>query len=274
MYSIVINKLIRILYGLRLFKFNKNPLLDKPYPESLYEELYFKTISTPSKTDLVNFEKEYGYQIDTKWINDLALHTQIVVKHSNLNFDHGRVVYSVLRKYLNKNDKDKFINIIETGTARGFSSLCLAKALHDHGREGKILTYDLLPHLSKIYWNCIDDNEGKKTRSELLHKWKYYTEKYILFINGESSIELERLQLERIHFAFLDGEHTYDKLLFELRIVEAKQISGDIIIIDDYNNAKFDQVVKATKLFIKKFNYSIRLINTIDNRYEAILVKI
>ena len=73
-----------------------------------------------------------GYSIDKEWLNKLALQTQIVIKKSPLNYAHGRVLYSLLRNYLRTNSKKlKGLNIVETGTARGFSSLYMAKALFD-----------------------------------------------------------------------------------------------------------------------------------------------
>ena len=110
--------------------------------------------NTYSFEKVSEFEKKMGYSIDKKWINKLALYTQVVIKKSPLNYAHGRILYSALRNYLNKNLKQiKSINIIETGTARGFSALCMAKALNDMQQEGKISTIDILPHDKKIFWN-------------------------------------------------------------------------------------------------------------------------
>ena len=81
-------------------------------------------------------------------------------------------MYSHLREYLNGNQTDKNIVIFETGTARGFSSICMSKGLEDDNRNGLIISTDILPHNKAFYWNCIDDNEKKKTRKELLQPWK------------------------------------------------------------------------------------------------------
>ena len=108
------------------------------------------------------------------------------------------------------------IVILETGTARGFSSLCMAKALNDSKISGSILTFDVLPHTKKIYWNCITDHlEGPITRQELLEPWKQLVNNYIIFHQGYSNIELKKIGLQRINFAFLDGSHTYKDVLFE-----------------------------------------------------------
>ena len=95
-----------------------------------------------------------------------------MVKESPLCYAHGRVLYSALSRYLDTLELTESVNIVETGTARGFSSLCMARALQDKARDGKIITLDILPHRFDMYWNCIDDLGGKKTRQELLTPWK------------------------------------------------------------------------------------------------------
>ena len=73
--------------------------------------------------------------------------------YESLNFFHGRLLYSVLSKYLKDLTEIGSISIFETGTARGFSSICMAKALIDMNSPGFITTIDSIPHENKIYWN-------------------------------------------------------------------------------------------------------------------------
>ena len=58
------------------------------------------------------------------------------------------------------------INILETGTARGFSSIIMSRVLiNKKVSKGSIYTLDILPHNVKMYWNCISDPiNGKVTR--------------------------------------------------------------------------------------------------------------
>ena len=65
--------------------------------------------------------KLLGYKIEYDWFHELALHTQIVIKKSELCYQHGRVLYSTLSAYINQNDCN-YINIVDIGTARGFSA--------------------------------------------------------------------------------------------------------------------------------------------------------
>ena len=119
-------------------------------------------------------EKKLGFSIDKVFFENLALHTQVCKKKSKLNYQHGRILYSYLRNFIKVNYKKqniKTINTFETGTARGFSAICMSKAIQDSEVNGNIITIDILPHNKKMYWNCIDDIEGKKTRQELLMPW-------------------------------------------------------------------------------------------------------
>lgn len=141
-------------------------------------------------SEVDDFEKETGFRIDQDWYHELALHTQVVVKKSEINYVHGRLLYSLLSQFLEQ-AKYQLINILETGTARGFSSLCMAKALFDANRNGKIITFDVLPHNRKMYWNCIDDHNGLRSREELLGDYNMLIENYILYIQANTRTDLE-----------------------------------------------------------------------------------
>jgi hypothetical protein len=121
----------------------------------------------------------------------------------------------------------------------------MAKALQDAGRDGKIITIDVLPVRTPIYWNCIHDAEGKHTRFELLEKWQGLVENYVIFLRGYTDIVLQQVGLARIHFAFLDAAHDHHSLSTEIDFVTLHQKPGDIIVCDDYTPAQFPGVVRA-----------------------------
>ena len=135
-----------------------------------YLNIYEKTINF-DYPQIEKYQNKSGFSISKPWIDELALHTQVVKKASKINYQHGKVLYSTLRKYLSENFLEE-INIFESGTARGFSSICMSKALIDSNQKGTIYTTDIIPHLKKMYWNIIDDHtRGKLTRLQLLEKW-------------------------------------------------------------------------------------------------------
>lgn len=206
--------------------------------------------------EIDSLESRLGFSLDKAWMDDLALHTQIVVKGSPLCYQHGRILYAVLRDFIKNRSDDAPLTIFETGTARGFSAVIMAKALKDSGCAGKIVTFDILPHAVPMYWNCIDDHEGTKSRYELLAPWQDLTAPYILFIEGDSRINLSRVAADRIEFAFLDGAHGYDDVLFEFRTVAARQKIGDLIVFDDYNEKDFAGLVRAVDDGCRDMGYS------------------
>tara|TARA_Y100000591_G_scaffold36177_1_gene26797 strand:- start:183 stop:1022 length:840 start_codon:yes stop_codon:yes gene_type:complete len=265
----------RILYELDTLTYNKwnnQPLLTKPISnKQKYYDLWNKA-SLKQNPEVNQYETSTGYKIEKDWLNNLALRTQIVIKKNELNYAHGKILYSSLREYISENQENlENIVILETGTARGFSSLCMAKALNDSKISGSILTFDVLPHTKKIYWNCITDHlEGPITRQELLEPWKQLVNNYIIFHQGYSNIELKKIGLQRINFAFLDGSHTYKDVLFEFNIIKKHQKKGDVIVFDDYNEKLFPGIVKAVNEISDNFGYEKKIIRSFNERSYVI----
>ena len=197
----------------------------------IYKELWEKAKSKVYK-EIDDYELSTGYAIDKDWYHNLALHTQVVIKGSELCYEHGRVLYSTLRRFLQDRDS---VRIVETGTARGFSALCMAKAIQDSGKTGSIVTHDILPHNTKMYWNCIDDHEGEKSRAELLAPWDT---SMITFVTGNSKTTLKTQECD---FAFLDGAHTYEDVKAEY----AKLIGPKVVVFDDYTPSQFPGICRA-----------------------------
>lgn len=183
-------------------------------------------------------------------IHTIALRTQVVVKTSRMMYLHGFVLYCALTAYLRDNRVTGPITILETGTARGFSSLCMCLALRDNKASAVIHTVDILPSKEPIYWNCIRDFEGPCTRAQLLAEWQPLVKKYVRYHSGKSKHILPKLGLKRIHFAFLDAAHTYDALAYELKFTKKHQQKGDTIVCDDYtimndDSYQFPGIIKA-----------------------------
>ena len=246
-----------------------NYLLDKPIADaSVYKNLHDE-IKNIKHENIDNFEKKCGYSIEKSWLDNLALHTQIVVKKSKLNYQHGRILYCCLRDYLIKNNE---INILETGTSKGFSSICMSKAIKDSGKEGKIFTIDIIPHNRKMYWNGISDTEGKISRKNLLEPWSDYTD-IINFLHGRTNKIIKTINLERINFAFLDAAHNLNSVRREFSFVSSKQIKGDVIVFDDVTKNQFDEVYNFVKTLEQKKIYEIEYINSSPNRAYAVAQK-
>jgi predicted O-methyltransferase YrrM len=267
---------IDFLANLKWFNepFTNNPLANKDEYEKLFIEARKNTYSL---TEVDDYEKETNFSIDRNWIDNLAFYTQVVIKESPLNYAHGRLLYSTLRKFIKSNEiNTKNINIFETGTARGFSSLCMAKALSDSKIDGKICTFDVLPNNKKILWNSITDHSlGSITRMRLLDDWKILVDQYLIFIQGYSRHMLPKISISRIHFAFLDGAHTYQDVMFEFKKICTYQIKGDMIFFDDYNSQEFEGIVQAINDIEKNFGYKInKILNEKFKRGYVIATKL
>jgi predicted O-methyltransferase YrrM len=251
---------------------HESPFCDAPRADAeTYRSLWLKT-RQEQYPEIDAFEKEQSFAIDPEWFHNLALHTQIVIKESPLCYQHGRVLYAVLRAYLASRPTES-VNIVETGTARGFSSIVMAKALRDSNRHGRILTFDLLPHDRKIYWNCIDDHEGRKTRRDLLSPWRDLADEYIVFVEGDSRVQLRKIRTGRIHFAFLDGAHSRKDILGELEAVVPFQMQGDIIVFDDYSPNLFPDLVQGIDDGCRKYGYSMNVMRTNGDRAYVVATK-
>jgi len=252
---------------------SSNPLVSKPIAtEQTYRELA-KTAAAQIYPEIDEFEIANAFAITPAWLHDLALHTQIVVKKSPLCYAHGRILYSALSRYLAENPRLSKINILETGTARGFSSLCMARALSDMSRHGSIVTFDTLPHQVPIYWNCIDDINGKRSREALLAPWADLVQEYLVFLQGDTRMMLQRVNLGRVHFAFLDGAHTHTDVIFEFRQVAVDQRPGDIVVFDDYTPCQYPGLVKAVDKVCNLYNYAPKKLFAHSGRGYVVAIK-
>lgn len=253
--------------------FNTNPF--DITPGEISREEYLRLAEEASARRYPEFmqrvEARFDSLPDKAWIDELALSTQVVKKSSKLLYVHGYLLYAALTDYIKQQPDNTSLTILETGTARGFSSVCLAKALDDAKQPGRILTIDVLPATMPLYWNCIHDVDGKKTRFELLQKWSHLVQNHVTFIQGFSSLVMRQLGLSRIHFAFLDGEHTYQALSRELRYVSALQQPMDMIICDDYTPDQFPGVVQAVDEFLLDGTYDSEIFQTSEGRGYVVL---
>ena len=226
--------------------------------------------------DLIDdWEKLLGFAVDKSWLDNLAFRTQVTVKSSSLNWQHGRVLYSAMRRSLDINGfRDGSYTFLETGTARGFSSICAARALIDSGQNGTVITIDSLPHDTRMLWNVVTDEiNGPITRSQLLEPWEEEL-KRIVFVQGWTRKVFSRIGLTSIDFAFLDAQHKFKDVLREFRWVAERQGPGSVVLFDDVTPGKFDGVVAAVDLIESEGNYEVNRLNVSEERGYAIATRL
>ena len=241
-----------------------NPLgmIKLPDTEAAYINLWEKCKNSKEELEFVtSLAKTLNVQINKEFVNSCALHTAIYLDsygnepNYKVTYRQGFVVYALFRKFLEETNYDHY-NIVEVGTAKGFTALCLAKALDDCDKKGTIHTIDVLPNDKKIFWRCIGDMTGKKTRPELIEKWADLRDNFIKFHHGSSIEILSSLDLKRIHFSFLDGSHDYQHVNYELNFLKNHQQKGDMIVCDDYTENKYNGIIQAVNEFEKINDYS------------------
>tara|TARA_B100001250_G_scaffold195503_1_gene167946 strand:+ start:3002 stop:3865 length:864 start_codon:yes stop_codon:yes gene_type:complete len=239
----------------------------------------------------------FGYLHDKDDMDNVGLKLQICVKKSRPMYIHGYVLTSALyyklssteikselvnsnftnrlkqsffevftNKQIKDEEKDEDFIILETGTARGFSSIMMAKMLEMFNVNGKIYTTDKI----NMFDNCIKSAQLNRNVSihECVEEWKPLVDKYINFVVGNTKITLPSLneKLNRIHFAFLDGSHHYKDIKYELDYVAQKQQQGDIIVCDDYTRSQFPGIYNAVNEFLEKGLYDSKKFFGSDGR--------
>ncbi len=255
--------------------FKKFESLLKPLNINFIEELKVKHEEAFLKLkNCFNNKNFQDFEADQNFFYDLTWQTQTVKKDGILNFNHGFLLQYYLSDYLKKNyQQGDQINVLEIGTARGYSSICMSKILNDHKINGKIFTMDILPLNKKIFWNSPSDIDGKKTRSELLQKWSDLVSKYLVFIKGYSIVALDKFHITRINFAFIDGSHDFEDVKNEIAYIKVKQEKNDIIFFDDYNKKDFPGVVKAIEEIKNNNTYRINIIDLNQERKYVLAIK-
>ena len=218
------------------------------------------------------YEEECGAAIDPAWFHQLALLTQVTIKQSAICYQHGRVLYSTLVRYARGRGRDP-LNIIETGTARGFSALCLGRALHDAGATGKVFSFDVLPHDVSILWNCVLDAEGPRSRADLLHAYSDLIDRFVIFHRGDTKTEMARMWAPRVHFAFLDSVHTYEHVMAEFSCIRDRQRPGDVLVFDDYSPESYPGVVQAADEICHAHGYRARILAANPQRQYVVAEK-
>ena len=168
---------------------------------------------------------------------------------------------------------DGRVTIVETGTARGFSALCMTKGLADAGASGLVMTVDVLPHDRPIYWNCYRDAEGRRTRAQLLEAYRDLLERYVVFLRGDSPRVLARVSVPRVHLAVLDSVHTYEHVQAEWAALHGRQQAGDVLFFDDYTPEQYPGVVQAADEICARGGYVPTVITAAARRRYLVAEK-
>lgn len=149
---------------------------------------------------------------------------------------------------------------VEIGTAKGVSAIVIAQALEDNNK-GKLYTID--PAEQELVKIAI-------RKSGLKHRIEY--------IIDYSTNVIPKLNLSKIDFAFIDGDHSYENVLADFNLVKNLAPKGGIIVFHDTilfegprkvvetikSSGKFEVVVLPTLTGVDKNNQAVLLNNNPD----------
>lgn len=232
---------------------------------SRYEEIF--SAECEKEYESIDYlEGMYGYAIDRAWLEGTAFVLNCPVKVSAPNWQHGRVIYAVLRKLLDeKPDTSANDVLLDIGTAKGFSACVMAKALHDAGRTDiTIESVDVVDPAAKVRRNTVAELDGFKSVHEVMSPFLPSGVALKLYGCGSFAV-LEKLRREskRVLFAFVDGKHSYAVVNREARLLSGLQRENDIAIFDDCQLPEVNRAVATLSTYAQAFvdigvrNYSI-----------------
>lgn len=231
--------------------------------DAFYRERFFETLESAENSTLAT---DSGPAVSMDFFNRLALSTQVTKKASPLNWQHGPTIYRHCLDLLSRLGSKETVFVLDIGSAAGYSAICLAKALEDAERAGVVISLDALAPNQPRFWNRIGDELGPRKRSEVLQEWRSLLER-VLFLQILSPVELPSLGLERIHFAFVDGDHSSETVAKELRFIRERQLAGDQIVLDDISIDSFPELTVLLESQEVRAAYDVKVFGSASRGY-------
>lgn len=183
------------------------------------------------------FEERCGYAVDRQKLETAARVLACPVKAHAPNWQHGRVLYAAARQYLQTHVTED-LHVLDVGTAKGFSALCLRWALDDaraarltpgHGTT-RVTSVDVIDPHQRVRRNTIAECDALLTLADTLVPWPEAQQ--IEFVHAPG-IDWLLARQSRVNVAFLDGKHTDLVAYQEGRALSTRQQPGDLAIFDD-----------------------------------------
>lgn len=187
------------------------------------------------------FEQRLGYSLGTGRLKEAARVLACPLKKNPPNWQHGRVLYALARDYL-RGQID--VNLLDIGTAKGFSALCLLWALRDTDILGTVTSVDVIDPNERTKRNTVAEVDGYKTLAETLEPWP--EAKAIVFKKRTGAEELADSR-SRIHICFIDGKHSGKVVAVEGYLLSQRQVVGDLVMFDDVHIPDVWEAVRTLK---------------------------
>jgi predicted O-methyltransferase YrrM len=213
------------------------------------------------------FEFRMGYLLSQKRYLEAARVLACPIKAHAPNWQHGRVLYALAREHFSRS-RDRWqsaVRVLDVGTAKGFSALCLQWALNDVGICETVYSVDVIDPTTRVLRNTVAEIDGLKTLAEILAPWPESAR-----IRFECCTGVDWLQRhpERLHFAYVDGKHTGAVVSREAHLIRERQQPGDVAIFDDVQIPAVGAVVADLK------GYDVEYLRVLPHRAYAIASRV
>jgi predicted O-methyltransferase YrrM len=127
------------------------------------------------------------------------------------NYERGILMYYLLRKR-------EFKTVLEIGFGRGYATMCMAKAMVDHGIDGKITT--------------VDPNFDESFISQLTKIFPGAWFEKIEFVKSTSDMFFENNMNRKFDFIYIDGDHRHEAVKRDWN--NSKNMFQKALLFDDY----------------------------------------
>lgn len=176
------------------------------------------------------FEARMGFAIERARLEALAFVLACPMKASPPNWQHGRVLYAAARAALARKPLDGYI--LDIGTAKGFSAMCLQLAVNDAAgaRVPVVWSVDVIPPTARVRRNTVAEVDALKTLAEILARWPEAED--VTFVESTGTDWLKS-KAGHVYFAFVDGKHTGEAVYQEGLLLKDRQEPGDVVVFDD-----------------------------------------
>lgn len=174
-----------------------------------------------------------------------------------VNYERGMLLYGLISKYKPK-------AILEIGRAQGYSTMCMAWALCENKIDGKIVSIDPVSLDNTIEW-LIDWNDESRTKKISTKQiWSKYAKsewlEKIMPMTCFSDELLEKEDLPKFDFGFIDGHHIYEAVLCDFNIFLKNSNKKFHCLFDDYIDDEDMRMKQAIDKILE--HYSGKIIKT------------
>lgn len=128
------------------------------------------------------------------------------------NYERGILMYYLTRK-------QEYNTILEIGFGRGYAAFCMAKAMCDHGIDGKI--------------TCVDPNFNENFINQLTQIFPKDWFDKIEFIKSTSDDYFKNNPNKEFDFIYIDGDHRYEAVKSDWE--NSKNVFNKALLFDDYH---------------------------------------